>query len=433
MAKIAPFRGMRFAPDRVGSYADVVAPPYDVISDRQRASLAKQSPWNIVHADLPIGDSVGRYDAAGRLWRQWLADGALAADPKPALYFLDERFVTPAGQPGVRRGFISVLALEEMGRDTVAPHEKTYAGPKADRLALTRTTRANLSQIFALYRDPEARLDRAAAGLSEKRPDAHVAIGEHECSMWVVYDRDLIDVAIDTLRSSPLTIADGHHRYETALAYRDECRVAGKGDDDGGEAVMVYLSRMDDPDLTILPCHRMVHMQQGFDVRSLVGSLDEFFDVEAIDRGDPIAYISDRLGNGTREPYRMGLFTRESGWKLLELRSWSDASGFIDPGRSEAWRKLDVSVLHEVVLRELATRTAGSDDPVESVRYTTDPDEGREEVMGGTADVFFMVRPTASAQVSDVVQAGDTMPQKSTYFYPKLLTGLVMRSLDPTD
>ena len=426
MARIAPFRGLRFAPERVGSYEAVVAPPYDVISPERRETLVGRSPWNIVAVDLPAG-SDDRYDVAGRLWRKWIAEGVVRPDPHASLYCLEERFVTPSGQSGTRRGFVASLTLEEFGVDTVAPHERTFAGPKADRLSLMRATRANLSPIFALYRDPDGQLDCSAAAVTNSPPDVDVAVDEGRYRMWVVSDPAVIDRARRTLAASPLTIADGHHRYETALTYRDECRSTGTAD--GADGVMVYLSPMDDPDLTILAAHRLITFAPGFDMASFHSRLGRYFDFEPVAADDPANCIAQLQGTG--EPYRFGLYTRARGRELATLRSWEQAAPFIEPARSDAWRRLDVSVLHELVLKQIAAAASRGPQPVESVAYTVDPGQGEAAVAGGSADMLCILRPTAAHQVADVVQAGDTMPQKSTYFYPKLLTGLVMRSLDP--
>lgn len=437
MARIAPFQGIRYDVDRVGSLDNVVAPPYDVISPEYRSELLQKSEWNIVGVDLPVKEQPTeedseRYRRAGNTWRSWLKQEILTADLVPALYVVVERFTTPLGEPGIRRGFIAALELEELGADTVAPHEKTFAGPKLDRLNLMRATHANLSQVFALYRDPERRLDAAFDAATDREPDMVAQASDGERRVWVITDSKTIEVAQDVLAASALTIADGHHRYETALTFRNEAREGGGPVD--AESLMVYVANMDDPSLTILPYHRVVKLSPALDIAGWRQHIEDTFSIESATTNHPIQWLHDRLGSGTGEPYRFGLFTRQWGWELATLRSWDAVADLIDPSHSDAWRRLDVAVLHEVLLGELARRaTIDGGDPISDATYTVDPIRAEKLVREGTRDVFCMLRATAPEQIGAVVQAGDTMPQKSTYFYPKLLTGLVMRTLDPIE
>lgn len=437
MARIAPFQGIRYDINRVGSLDNVVAPPYDVISPEYRSELIKKSEWNIVGVDLPenersTDDDTVRYRRAGEMWQSWLQQGVLSADFVPALYVVEERFTTPLGESGVRRGFVAALELEELGADTVAPHEKTFAAPKLDRLNLMRATHANLSQVFALYRDPERRLDAAFDVATNRKPDMVTHASDGERRVWAVTDAQTIAVAQEVLAASALTIADGHHRYETALTYRNEVRESGGPAD--ADSLMVYVTNMDDPDLTILPYHRVVKLSPNLDINGWRQHIEDAFAVESATTDHPIQWLSDQINSGTGEPYRFGLFTRQWGWELATLRSWDAVEGFIDPTHSDAWRRLDVAVLHEVLLDELARRaTVGDSDPVSDATYTVDPMRAEALVRDGTRDVFCMLRATAPEQIGAVVRAGDTMPQKSTYFFPKLLTGLVMRTLNPIE
>ena len=429
MAHIAPFRGVRYAADRVGSLDRVVAPPYDVISPEERAALVARSPQNIVQVDLPTDDGDTRYERAGRLWRAWLADGIVRPDDEPALYFLEERFTLPSGRAAVRHGLVTALALESFGASTVAPHEQTFAGPKADRLKLMRATRANLSQVLMLCRDAARRLDAAWEAVLRRPAGAETSAPDGNRRMWTVTDADVISLARDVLAGSALTIADGHHRYETALTYREECR-ARAGDGGAAEALMVYVSRMDDPDLVILASHRIVSVTAALDFAAFRRLLGEHFDLTPVPGAAPAQWLARHLVRRPDEPYRFGFFARPWGWLLATLRSWEASAPWIGPARSEPWRRLDVSVLHELVLGHLAHGAAGGADAIRQITYTIDPAEGQAAVERSAADLVCMVPPTTSRQIADIVQAGDTMPHKSTYFYPKLLTGLVMRSLD---
>ena len=428
MAQIEPFRGLRYT-HAAGSLASLVAPPYDVISPADRTSLVAGSTRNIVRVDLPEGGDDARYDSSGDLWRSWLADGTIVPDEHESLYLIEETFTTPTGEPGRRVGFAAALTLEGFGKDGVRPHERTYEGPKADRLRLMRATHANISQIFALYRDPARRLDAAFESLmSSGEPEATVAAPDGTRKLWVVSDAVIVSLAREVLDASDLTIADGHHRYETALTFHEECVREDKAP--GSDRVLVYLSNMDDPDLTILPAHRAVKLPTGLSVEDAVARLEPWFDVERLPADSASARLASELAHGTGEPYRFGLCTAGSGWMLLTLRSWAGVSDTIDHERSEAWRALDVAVLHDAVLAGMLGITQEIVAETRCIRYTVRPEEGCAMLEDGRADLLFMVRPTTSAQVAAVADAGDTMPQKSTYFYPKLLTGLVMRSLE---
>ncbi len=427
MSHIAPFRGIRYTPE-AGPLDHLVAPPYDVITTEERAELVSRNRGNIVAVDLPVGDGDEKYAAAGALWREWMGSGVLRPDKAPAIYLIREEFIDPHGREGARTGFVCEMELESFGVGKVRPHERTYAGPKVDRLKLMRATAANTSQVFALYRDPERTLDAAWERVMAEPPTESVTAPDGRRDLWVVTEEDVIRLAKRTLALSALTIADGHHRYETALTFRDECRE--RGINPGADRLMVYLSSIDDPSLTILAAHRAVRLVHNPDMAAIRETLEEYFELEPVASDHPEAWLASRLRSGTGEPYQFGFFAREWGWLLATLRSWDNVAGCIGPERSEAWRRLDLAVLHDAVLDNMVGLTQDMIEAERAVSYFVEPALGRDKVVAGDAALFCMVRPTAAWQIAEVADAGDTMPQKSTYFYPKLLTGLVMRSLD---
>ena len=428
MAYIEPFRGIRYAVSEPDALDALVAPPYDVINAEQRRELVDRSEHNIVRIDLPVGEDDGRYDESGAFWQDWRKDGILAQDDEEALYLIEETFTTPTGGGGRRCGFVASLKLEDFAADGVRPHERTYEGPKADRLKLMRATQANISQIFVLYRDAERHLDAEWQKIMRSRPDHVVSAPDGNRRLWIVTDQDTVSLAREILSASDLTIADGHHRYETALAYRNEC--TSEGIAPRSSHVMAYLSNMDDPDLTILAAHRILKCGDDYDAEAIAAKLKQHFEVESVTADNAPVWINEKISAGEGEPYRFGLYTREYGWQLLTLRSWESLADGIDPERSDAWRALDVAVLHEGICDGLLGVTQDVVAAKKPFSYTVVPEEGQRKVADGEADLFFMVRPTSSTQITDVADAGDTMPQKSTYFYPKLLTGLVMRTLE---
>ncbi len=421
MAIINPIRGIRYNSEKVGALETVVAPPYDVITPEGRAHLLSKNLFNVVRIDLPIGDGDAKYRYAGSLWRRWRESGVLVRDPAPTLYFLEERYVTPSGKPAVRRGFIGALVLEEIGKGSVLPHERTFAGPKADRLRLMEETLANLSPVFLLYRDPTDELGGTYARVASAPPDAEAQTAGGTSRMWRVTDTGDIRRVAEVVRRYPLIIADGHHRYETAIRFRDQQRAMGiRG---AAESLMVYLCSSDDPNLTILPPHRVVTFPPSFDVGGFLSRLDEYFAVTRIGATSP--NLAGLLKVDTAESYKIGMWVKNHGVFLLGLRSWERVAEWIDPQRSPAWRKLDVSLLHEVILQ----RIAGVSENDVNIRYTVDPEDGCSAVVSGSADIFFLIRAPSAAQIAAVAEAGDVMPHKSTYFSPKPLTGMVMRSL----
>jgi len=421
VAIINPIRGIRYNSEKVGALETVVAPPYDVITPEGRAHLLSKNLFNVVRIDLPIGDGDAKYRYAGSLWRRWRESGVLVRDPAPALYFLEERYVTPSGKPAVRRGFIGALVLEEIGKGSVLPHERTFAGPKADRLRLMEETLANLSPVFLLYRDPTDELGGTYARVASAPPDAEAQTAGGTSRMWRVTDTGDIRRVAEVVRRYPLIIADGHHRYETAIRFRDQQRAMGiRG---AAESLMVYLCSSDDPNLTILPPHRVVTFPPSFDVGGFLSRLDEYFAVTRIGATSP--NLAGLLKVDTAESYKIGMWVKNHGVFLLGLRSWERVAEWIDPQRSPAWRKLDVSLLHEVILQ----RIAGVSENDVNIRYTVDPEDGCSAVVSGSADIFFLIRAPSAAQIAAVAEAGDVMPHKSTYFSPKPLTGMVMRSL----
>ena len=421
MAIINPFRGIRYNSEKVGALETVVAPPYDVISPEGRAQLLSKSVFSVVRIDLPIGDGDAKYRYAGSLWRRWRESGVLVRDSTPALYFLEERYVTHFGKPAARRGFIGELLLEEIGKGSVLPHERTFAGPKADRLRLMEETLANLSPVFLLYRDPMDELGETYSQTASCPPDVEVETPDSTSRMWRVTNVADIRRVAEVVRRYPLIIADGHHRYETAVRFRDQQR--GMGIRGAAESLMVYLCSSDDSSLTILPPHRVVTFPPSFDMDGFVSRLETYFTVAVVDATSP--NLAGLLQKSAGEPYEIGMWVKSRGGFVLRLRSWERVADWIDPQRSLAWRKLDVSLLHEVILK----RIAGVSEHETNIRYTVDPEDGHSAVASGSADVFFLIRAPSAAQIAEVAEAGDVMPHKSTYFSPKPLTGMVMRSL----
>lgn len=426
MADVQPLRALHYDPAVVGPLQDVVAPPYDVIDDSQRAQLLARSPFNVVAVDLPKpGPGVpDEYAAAGELWRRWQREGALVRDAEPALWAHTQDYTGPDGQARTRRGFFCRVRIEDYGPGRVRPHERTHPGPKEDRLRLTRATRANVSPIFSLYSDPQRGAWRALAPATERRPWARVTDADGTVhSMWRVDDADAIASVQEATREAELLIADGHHRYETMHAYAAEVDRAGAARA-GGEHryILMCLVALEDPGLTVFPTHRLVGGLDETRRRALAQALQRDFDVAEVS----IEQLAPAPGGG---PLQLGYFDgREQRPLRLTLKDQAIADAAL-PGRSDAYRHLDTGVLETLLLKGALGFSDEDIAHFNGMFYARDTQEALEMVRSGRFEVAFLMRPTPVEQVRDVAAAGENMPPKSTFFFPKLLTGLLFNPL----
>ncbi len=438
MADIAPFRALRFDLGRVGDVARVLAPPYDVISDRERADLEARHDRNVVRLILPRGDGDDRYARARDLLAAWTADGTLRRDERPALYRYEQTFVwppapaggqgaAPGGRTWVRRGFITLLRLSPFSERVVLPHEHTLSGPKADRLKLMRAARAHFSQIFGLYRDAQGVVEEALSAVEGETPtlDATTADGcRHR--MWPITDARVIAQVAAAMRGRQVMIADGHHRYETMIALRDELRPTdmppGASAADWGH---FFLARAEDPGLLVLPTHRLVKGLPRFDADAFRRQAAGKFRVWQGREADPAAIEAGLRREGASGPV-FALRTRgETTW--LALRADADTS---ELGPRELQR-LDVTVLHGLVLGPLLGIDKEAVVKQSHLVYTHDAIEALERVETGAVQAAFLMNATRVDQVIDACEAGFVLPQKSTYFQPKLATGITLYEIDP--
>jgi uncharacterized protein (DUF1015 family) len=434
MADIQPLRALHYDLSVVGSLGDVVAPPYDVIDAAQRAALIARSPFNVVAVDLPRAPTAGKggadgqesveseladpYQAAGELFESWQLQGAVVRDREPAIWAHTQRYTGPDGVAQTRRGFFCRVRIEEYGPGRVRPHERTHPGPREDRLRLTRATRANMSPIFSLYSDPSG-----AAWEALEPTTAQASWGEASDAdgtlhrLWRVADPQAIAAAQAAVREAELLIADGHHRYETARAYAEE--VGGEGDH---RYVLMCLVALEDPGLTVFPTHRLVRGLDAARRETLTAALRRDFELTEV----PIEELAPAPGEG---PLELGYIDSHSQRPLrLRLKDQAIADAAL-AGHSEAYRRLDTGVLEALLLKGALGLSDEDISHLHDFRYARDAREAQELVQGGEYDVAFLMRPTPVAQVRDVAGAGENMPPKSTYFFPKLLTGLLFNPL----
>jgi uncharacterized protein (DUF1015 family) len=443
MASIVPFRGIRYAASRGRALGQLVAPPYDLISQEQRDEFLRRSPHNVVHLTLGEdrpgdGPQSNKYTRAAEYWKSWLAEGVLQQDPSPSLYALEQSFWAPDGRHLKRRGVMAAVRLQEFREGIIVPHERTLTGPKADRLELIKAVRANLSPIFGIYRDQPGATAAALAPVLERDPVAETDSddGVHH-RLWRADAPEVVQALQALLAEKRVFIADGHHRYETALLYRrlvDEA-TPGLPDDGGHRYILMFLCPMSDPGLILFPTHRLIFGLKDLEVGALVESLSRYFTVETlpedIRRPAGRAWAVQKLAeHGGKSTAFLMVTAQDQKARVLTARDDVDLADAELPA-SETLRALDVTVLHSIVLQHLLGLSLRSQEQQENVTYVRDAGEAVNRVLSGEHQVGFLLNPTPMWQVEAVGDAGLTMPQKSTLFVPRLQSGLVMRAIDP--
>jgi uncharacterized protein (DUF1015 family) len=420
VADIAPLPALHYDLGRTGGLAAVAAPPYDVIDAAERETLLARSPYNAVAIDLPEDPAGGDpYAHAAATLGRWLADGILVADAQPALWALEQDYTGPDGRRRTRHGLLARVRVEDYGPGRIRPHERTHPGPKEDRLRLTRATRANLSPIFSLYEgDAWTPLAPHLTG----PPFGELTDGDGTAHrLWRVGDPGAIAAAREALAPAELLIADGHHRYETARVYAEE--VGGEGPH---RYVLMCLVALQDPGLTIFPTHRLL---TGLDDGRRVALRDAIrrdWDVEEVTEealepapaGDGRVRIG-YLDGHHRRPLRLTL--KDPG-----------IAGAALPGKPEAYRRLDTAVTEALLLRGALGMSEDDISHLRGLEYARSTEAARERVRSGAVEAALFMGPAPVDLVRAVAAAGEVMPPKSTYFFPKVLTGLVFNPLAGT-
>jgi uncharacterized protein (DUF1015 family) len=417
VAEVSPIQAVHYDLGKVGALADVVAPPYDVIDEAQRAELAARSPHNVVELDLPRDPGGGDpYAHAAELLTEWIGEGVLTRDSDPTIWALEQDYTAPGGDRLTRRGFLARVKLAPYG-EGIRPHERTQPGPKEDRLRLTRATRHNLSPIFALHPGDAWRYLEPATG---DTPWGEVTDGDGTSHrVWRIEDPSVHEAIAAELAPGELLIADGHHRYETSLAYQGEVGEGGPAD-----YVLMALVSLEDPGLTVFPTHRLLSglADDSAKQEALGNGLKELFDVEevATDQLDPagtdgvgvFGYIDSQFKRGFR----------------LRLRDKARVDDLLGD-HSLAYRELDAAILEELVLKDILGMSTEDIAAKRGIGYTPNIDDALAKLDSSDYQAAFLLRPTPVEQVRAVAAEGETMPPKSTYFFPKLLTGLVFNPL----
>ena len=422
MADVQPLKALHYDLAKVGGLGAVASPPYDVIDAAERAALLGRSPYNAVAVDLPVpfdpADPASRpagdpYEDAARLIDAWRSEGVLIADAEDAIWALTQDYTAPDGSSHTRHGVLARVRVEDYGTGTVRPHERTHPGPLRDRLELTRATRLNLSPIFSLSTvDPWPLVEPALADAPwGEVTDADGTVNR----VWRVNGPVVVAAVVEALAEAQLLIADGHHRYETARAYRDE--IGGEGPQN---YTLMALTGLDDPGLTVFPTHRLLSGFSSDPARRerLLAGLEELFEVTEIPREelDPA---------GTEGVGVFGLFDAADGSaRRLRLRDTEELDRRL-AGKPEAYRRLDSAILETLVLMGLAGMSEEDITERRGLEYAKSVEAAVEMVADGIYDLAFIQRPVPIEQVKAVAETDENMPPKSTYFFPKVMTGFV--------
>jgi len=440
MAEVQPFRALHYNPSQIEELRDVVTQPYDKISPEMQSRYYRSSPFNLVRvirgqsrADDNPQNNV--YIRAAQCFREWTRDRILVSEVEPAIFPYDQEYEVP-GRPGsrkVRRGFIALCRLEDYSAKVVHPHEETLSAPKTDRLELLKGTRAHFGQIFMLYSDPGGLVESLLAKPASEEPWQQVT-DEYQTrhTVWRITEPEAVQRVVAAMADKKLVIADGHHRYETALAYRDQCRIQGVSDNQA-EYVMATFVRMEADGLTILPTHRLVHSLPAFDWAEFLSQARSIFDVaECAAQGEDRDWANrflERLALAGREGPAFGAYAGRGKSAILRLRGDFNLDGaLIDLPPS--LRGLDVILLHRLILEQILGIDRQAVREEKNLTYHRDLPAAADEVAKGEAQLCLLLNPTPVQAVRDNALAGLTLPQKSTDFYPKLLTGLAIYWLD---
>jgi len=430
MAEVHPFRGWRYDISQVGDLSDVTCPPYDVIDDAFQERLYQQHPCNVVRLELnraEPGDAGtdDRYARAAGFLQRWIQEKVLLQEHEEALYVYHQIFEAE-GKPYTRRGFLGRIRLERFGEGKVYPHEQTLSGPKADRLALLKSCRMNFSPIFGLFPDSEGAtqepLEKAIREITPLEATDHLGVVHR---LWPVTDHAVIDQVTQTLRDKPIFIADGHHRYETANNYRDGLAAEGKlsGPEAAANFALMMFVGMSDPGLVILPTHRLVSGLADLTAEDLHSALGQHFQLEVVGTGDQAARDTWELieADGGQEVFGLGT-TRDGKWTFARLTDGSPMAT-LAADQSADWQALGVSLLHKLILEHLLQPQHQAGGP--SFRYVHLLEEVAAAQAGNECQLACLVPPAQIEHVEQIASRLEKMPPKSTYFYPKLQTGLV--------
>ena len=444
MAIIAPFKGLTYNLGTVDDLSKVVAPPYDVISEDEQEAFYQADPYNVIRLILgkkKMGDSDwdNRYTRSADVFKHWESEDILVRSDRPAIYITSLTYHPgDGGAQRIRWGLIALVRIEEEGSGVILPHERTFSAHREDRLKLMKACSAQFSQIFALYEDTENRVSAFLESVLEVSPEISFDLKDGTShQMWTVQNQSIIRQVSEALREKSIFIADGHHRYETARNYRNSMRARyeHRPSERSYEYVMMYLTNMDDAGLTILPSHRLIKECADFQLAPFLERLKQWFEISILPSGDMnhennLQVLKERLDKegGTTSAMGFRLHGEDRTFLLLLKQEMRDKMGEdLDP----SLKKLDVLVLSRLVLQKAVGLSKEDMDNEEKFHYESDMLKALSMVDSGAYQMAFFLNPTKMEQVKEVASNSLVMPRKSTYFYPKTLTGLVFNRIDP--
>lgn len=439
MAKVIPFRGVRFNTEKFSNLNDVTAPPYDIIPPEKQQELYNGNENNIIKIDFGVDydtdtETENRYTRSGAFLKEWIENEVLIREDKPAFYIYEQIFSLNDGKPAHSlKGILSLVELREFADNVVLPHEFTISKAKTDRLNLMRTTAANISPIYSLYLDDEETISRVIEENSEGAPDLTFETDEEvKQNIWIIKDEEILNKLTTLFEDKQLFIADGHHRYETALNYRKERHEAegtpiGTADYD---YIMMMLVSISNSGLFVFPTHRLIRDIPQFDETTLVSLLTEDFSVAKIHftEGNYADIITERLAK-TIDEKLIALYTGNDYYYLLKLKSFDPIDSEITD-MSDAYRHLDVTVLHKLILEKFMGIDEENMRNQKNLFYLREATDTIEAVKNKEAQCAFLINPTKVSEIREVALENEKMPQKSTYFWPKLVTGIVINKFE---
>ena len=436
MAKVIPFKGIRYNTDKFKDLDMVTAPPYDVVTAEEQQELYNKDEYNVIRLDYGMDfesddDENNKYTRSAAYLDKWLEEQVLVYEDEPAFYIYEQVFQLGDEESPTHslKGIISLVQLEEFSKKVILPNEETLKSAKRDRMGLMRETEASMSQIYSLYMDSDQAIADIISECSDRTPDVSFTTKENVIqNIWIIKDPATQNVISKKFETTQLFIADGHHRYETALAYRAE-----RHEEDGTEVgtqpydyTMMMLVSMDDSGLFVFPTHRMLKNINGFSEQMTVSMMTDDFNVSKIyfTEGSYAEIIMTKLRN-TVDEKRFAFYTGENYYYLLRLKDVHVMDDLIID-KSDAYKHLDVTVLHKLILEKYFDINDLSQADREKLVFTRRSSEAVEKVRSGEFQCAFLMNGTRVSDIKDISLANDKMPQKSTYFWPKLVTGIVM-------
>ena len=440
MAVVVPFKGIRYNPDRVGSLADVIAPPYDVISPAEQKGYYERHANNIVRLELGLprpddDENNNVHTRAGAYLRQWLREKIMIRDDNPCFYLTTVEFEVD-GRLATRYGIIGLVGLEPFERGVILPHEKTFSKVKSERLQLMKACPANLSCVFGLYSDTDGLAPYLYSLTAGSGPQIEVTDEQGlRHRVWCVSEPQATERISGVFHDKRIYIADGHHRYETGLNYREwaKSNVGGFSPAHPSNFIMMSLGSLEDPGMVILPAHRLLKNVPAGDVAALVKKAEPYFDIHTVDSGGDrhqvIAAVKSLLEVNVNKS-AVGLLARKPQLAMVLVVKDAVMEQFFADELPAPLRVMDVSVLTHLIMMKLLGFTQNELDDATKVDYSTTLEQAAAAVEGGAADLAFLLNPTKIDQVQRVSEDGLIMPRKSTYFYPKIVSGLVLHSLE---